>query len=168
MYRFSTSLPYLLARLGVRMGELFGRELALDGLTLSMYRVLAVLMETGRTQRLTELSARTTTEMSTMSRLLTHMQRMGLLVRQRPENDQRSLSVGLTPKGAALAARLMPRAAYYEEVVLGELSPERAIQIKVELAQFYDRTDRLELEVAEAEAAHAANAPRVVASKSRK
>ena len=38
----------------------------------------------------------------------------------------------------------------------------------VELAQFYDRTDRLELEVAEAEAAHAANAPRVVASKSRK
>ena len=43
MYRLSNSLPYLLARLGVRMGELFVRVVRKEGLTLPMYRVLASL-----------------------------------------------------------------------------------------------------------------------------
>lgn len=167
MYRFSTSLPYLLARLGVRMGELFARELAWDGLTLPMYRVLAVLTEAGAAQRLGELSELTSIETSTMSRLVAEMQRRGLVTRERPENDQRSLAVGLTPVGAALAARLIPRAAHYEKVVMGDLPPKRVAQLKAELTQIYSRLDLLDEELSEAEEARASPAPRLASGRTR-
>jgi DNA-binding MarR family transcriptional regulator len=141
--QFSTSLPYLLARLGIRMGELFSRELGWEGLTLPMFRVLAVLTEAVEPQRLGELSALTSIETSTMSRLLTKMQRRGLITRERPENDQRSLSVATTKKGAELAARLIPRAAHYERAAMGNLSPKRAAELKAELTQIYGRLDEL-------------------------
>ena len=44
------------------------------------------------------------------------MQRDGLVTRVRPDDDQRSLHVGLTDAGRALYDRLAPRAAYYEQV----------------------------------------------------
>ncbi len=162
MYRFSTSLPYLLARLGVRMGELFARELAWDGLTLPMFRVLAVLTEVAGPQRLGELSALTSSETSTMSRLLAEMQRRGLVTRERPEDDQRSLSVRLTTQGAELAARLIPRAAYYEQVAMGDLSPKRAAQLKAELTQIYERLDEVQDEI---DAAEKAAKPRLVSGR---
>ncbi len=130
MYKFSTSLPYLLAKLGVRMGELFSRELARDGLTLPMYRVLAALAEQGTPQRLGELAALTSVETSTLSRLLGQMQRMGLVTRDRPETNQRSLAVDLAPRGIALAARLIPRGAHYEKVATGDLSKNEAALLK--------------------------------------
>lgn len=130
MYKFSTSLPYLLARLGVRMGELFSRELARDGLTLPMYRVLAALAEQGTPQRLGELAALASVETSTLSRLLGQMQRMGLVTRERPETNQRSLAVDLAPRGIAMAARLIPRAAHYEKTATGDLSKQEAALLK--------------------------------------
>ena len=152
MYRFSQSLPYLLARLGVRMGELFARELARDGLTLSMYRVLAALAEQGCPQRLGELAVRTSIETSTLSRLVAEMQRRGYVTRARPETDQRSLAVDLTPEGARLAVRLMPRAAHYEQVATGDLSPPDAAALKAALIQVYRNLDTLEREIEEADA----------------
>ena len=41
MYTFTDSFPYLLNRVGVRMGELFSRRIASYGITLPMYRVMA-------------------------------------------------------------------------------------------------------------------------------
>ena len=146
-YKFSVSLPYLLARLGVRMGELFSRELARDGLTLSMYRVLAALHECRGTMRLGELALATSVETSTLSRLVADMQRRGWLTRERPEDDQRSLAVGLAPAGAALAARLTPRAAHYEQVVTGTLSAQQAARLKATLVQLHSNADELEREL---------------------
>ncbi len=68
LYRLSNSFPYLLNRVGVRMGELFSRRIAPFGVTLPMYRVMAALWENGD-QRLSDLSTVTTTEISTLSRL---------------------------------------------------------------------------------------------------
>lgn len=147
LYRFSTSLPYLLARLGMRMGELFARELAWEGLTLPMFRVLAVLTEAVEPQRLGDVSEQTSVEVSTMSRLLSEMQRRGLITRERPENNQRSLSIALTNKGTEVAARLIPRAAEYERVAMGDLSSRRAVQLKDELAQIYERLNDIEVEI---------------------
>lgn len=135
MYRFSTSLPFLLARLGIAMGELFGRELARDGLTLAMYRVLAALAEQAAPQRLGELAALTSVEASTLSRLLGQMQRMGLVTRARPERDQRSLAVALAPAGVDLARRLMPRAAHYERVSTAGLARAEVDALRAALAQ---------------------------------
>jgi DNA-binding MarR family transcriptional regulator len=147
MYRLSNSLPYLLARLGVRMGELFVRVVRKEGLTLPMYRVLAALAEQGRPLRLGELAALTSVEMSTLSRLVADMHRDGIVSRERPQNDQRSLQVALTPHGAALAARFMPVAAHYERVATGNMSAKDAATLKATLVQLYENLDRLEQEV---------------------
>ena len=45
LYRLSNSFPYLLNRVGVRIGELFSQRLKTYGMTLPMYRVLASLWE---------------------------------------------------------------------------------------------------------------------------
>ena len=147
MYRLSNSLPYLLARLGVRMGELFVRVVGKEGLTLPMYRVLAALAEHGHPLRLGELAALTSAEMSTLSRLVADMHRDGIVTRERPQNDQRSLQVALTPRGEALASRFMPVAAHYEKVATGDLTAKDAAALKATLAQLYDNLDQLELEV---------------------
>jgi DNA-binding MarR family transcriptional regulator len=147
MYRFSNSLPYLLARLGVRMGDLFTRVIRHEKLTLPMYRVLAALSEQGHPLRLGEIAELTSADVSTLSRIVAEMNRVGLLTRDRPENDQRSLQVALTPKGAELAARLMPLAAYYEEVVTGGMSAKEAAELKRVLVELYHNIDRLEQEV---------------------
>ncbi len=113
MYRFSNSLPYLLDPARRADGRsVCPRRPSREGLTLPMYRVLAALAEQGqsaaaRRNRRADLGR----HVSTLSRIVAEMSRAGLLTRDRPENDQRSLQVALTPKGAELAGRLMPIAA---------------------------------------------------------
>ena len=75
------------------------------------------------------------------------MQRKGLLHRERPEHDQRSLQVSLTPRGAALAARYMPIAAYYEEVATGRMRPSEIEALKARLIDLYENLDQLAAEV---------------------
>jgi MarR family transcriptional regulator, organic hydroperoxide resistance regulator len=69
MYRLTEAFPYLVTRVGVRMGELISRRLERYGLTLPMYRVMAALWQRGG-QRLGDLSEMTTVEISTLSRLV--------------------------------------------------------------------------------------------------
>ncbi|TIP81777.1 MAG: MarR family transcriptional regulator, partial [Mesorhizobium sp.] len=64
-YRFTNSLPYLLNRADVRIGDLFSQRLAEYDLTLPMYRAMAVLRQEGP-QRLSDLSAMITVEISTV------------------------------------------------------------------------------------------------------
>lgn len=143
MYRFSDSLPYLLTRVGVRMGELFARELRAHALTLAGYRVLAALSERAD-QRLGELAAMTSVETSTLSRLVGSLERRGLLTRTRPEGDQRSVRIRLTPAGVTLAQRLMPRAAEFERVAVGELAARDEATLKARLRRIYDNLDTLD------------------------
>lgn len=147
MYRLSNSLPYLLARVGVRMGDLFVRVARKEGLTLPMYRVVAALAEQQRPLRLNELSALTSGDLSTLSRLVAEMHKAGLVSRERPENDQRSLQVQLTPSGRELYERYMPVAAYYEEIATGALSQKEAVALKAVLNSLFDNLDRIEAEI---------------------
>ena len=147
MYRLSNALPYMLARVGIRMGDLFVRVVRKEGLTLPMYRVLAALAEQEKPLRLVELSALTSADLSTLSRLVADMHKNGLLSRERPANDQRSLQVELTPVGRELYERVMPVAVYYEEVASGDLSKKDAAALKATLATLYNNLDRLEAEV---------------------
>ena len=105
MYRLTTSMPYLLNRLGVRLGALFSRRIAPYGLSLPMYRVLAALSEVAD-QKLGDLSTMTTVDLSTMSRLIGTMVKMGLVSRVRLPTDERTVRINLTPKGAELAVKL--------------------------------------------------------------
>lgn len=145
MYRFTDSLPFLLNRVGVRMGELFAAELAADNVTVPMYRVLAALTEADD-QRLTDLSRLTSVEVTTLSRLVAGMEKRGMLRRRRPEDNLRTIQIGLTGAGRDLAARLCPRAAHYEQVAMQDLRAVDVKRLKAMLAKVYDSLDELERE----------------------
>ncbi len=144
MYRLTSSLPYLLNRVGVRMGELFSQELAAEGLTLAMYRVLAALVERND-QRLSELSEMTSVELTTLSRLVAAMQRKRLLVRRRPEDNLRTVRISLTADGRRRAEKLIPRAAHYEAVAMQGLNDAAVDRLKADLARIYANLDQLEV-----------------------
>ncbi len=149
MYCFTQSLPYLLNRVGVRMGELFGRELAADGLTVPIYRVLAALSE-GGDQRLTDLNAMTSIEMTTLSRLVATMERRRLVLRRRPKDNLRTVQISLTGTGRALAERLLPRASHYEQTALRDLGAQESETLKATLVAVYRNLDQIAQEQAEA------------------
>lgn len=146
MYQLTTSMPYLLARLGVRMGTLFSQRLATYDLTLPMYRVLAALSERPD-QKLGELSAMTTVELSTMSRLVGTMATRGLVSRHRPAGNERTVQINLTERGVQLAALLRTEAEHYEEVAVSTLKPTEIDRLKRILTRIYDSLDVLESEL---------------------
>jgi DNA-binding MarR family transcriptional regulator len=159
MYRLTTSMPYLLNRLGVRLGALFSRRISPYGLTLPMYRVLAALSEVAN-QRLGDLSTMTTIDLSTMSRLIGARVRMGLVSRVRLPTDERTVRINLTPKGNELAIKLMREAQHYEEVAISSLNSSAISKLKAELVRIYDALDVLEGELVAMAPADVGNAAR--------
>ena len=147
-YRLTTSFPYLARRVGVRIGELFERRIAGSGITVSMYRVLAVLTEHD-SLRLGELGALVSIELSTLSRLVGAMSRKGLVSRKRPRGNARVVEISLTARGRDLAGRLMPIAERCESVAVSGLPPDDVARLKAYLATAYANLDKLEREFAE-------------------
>ncbi len=145
MYRLTTSLPYLMNRAGVRIGEAFSRELAKHDVTLVMYRVLAALAH-NEGQAINELANITTTEVSRMSRLIVTMKKRKLISRRRSGKDARVVRVSLTEQGRALANTLMPVAEHYETVAVQTLSPKQIEQLKSMLRIIYDNIGSLDAE----------------------
>ena len=157
MYRLSTSFPYLLNRVGVRMGELFSRRIASFGVTLPMYRVMAALWESGD-QRLSDLSTVTTTEISTLSRLIGEMKRKGLVTRSRPADNGRTVAINLTSKGKSLVEELMPIAIHFEEVAISSFSASEIARLKVVCRDIYESLGTIEPEIEATKASTKSNA----------
>jgi DNA-binding MarR family transcriptional regulator len=106
-------------------------------------------MEEERPLRLNELATLTSIDLSTLSRLVSGMHRKGLLTRDRPESDRRSLQLIPTARGRALASRLMMIAADFEECEVAGLMPREVTALKATLKQLYRNVDRLEEELAD-------------------
>jgi DNA-binding MarR family transcriptional regulator len=128
------------------MGELFVRRIEPYGVTLPMYRVLAALWASGD-QRLGDLAATTTAELSTLSRLIGDMKRKGLVSRRRCEDNGRTVAINLTTKGRVLAEELMPIAQHFEDVAVREFTPEEVARIKTVLAAVYANLNAIEPEI---------------------
>jgi DNA-binding MarR family transcriptional regulator len=137
MYRLTESLPYLLNRVGVRIGELLTRELTEAGLTLSGFRVLASLWERGD-QRLSDLAMMAGVEISTLSRLVGLLKRQRLVTRRRAGEDGREVRINLTPEGHEMIERLIPRAEFYTDVGLGNFTADQIAMLKQLLTQVAD------------------------------
>jgi DNA-binding MarR family transcriptional regulator len=146
LYHLTDSFPYLLNRVGVRIGELFAQRLAPYDITLPMYRVLAALWEKPD-QRLSDLSEMTTIEISTLSRLVGAMKRKGWVSRRRLEDNGRTVAIGLTAKGRALTEELIPIAIHFEEVAVRNRTPEQVASIKNALAEAYECLNEIEAEI---------------------
>jgi len=145
-YRLTTSFPYLVNRVGVRIGEMFSRRLAPYNLTLPMYRVLAALWE-AQNQRLRDLGDMTTIEVTTLSRLVGSLHQRGLVSRTRVAGNERTVSINLTARGRALAEILIPLATHFENVAIHSFGSEDIRRLKDALRTVYEHLNELEAEV---------------------
>jgi MarR family transcriptional regulator, organic hydroperoxide resistance regulator len=130
-------LPYLVNRVGNIIAEQFGAEaLARYGLSIPMWRVMAVLASKG-SQRQIDLAELTSIEVSTLSRIVTRLVRMGVVSRTRSTSNTREVVVKLTTKGNAQVTRLIPLAHDYEAVAIVGLRPEELAAVKNALRRVF-------------------------------
>ena len=131
-------LPYLLNRVGFALVASFTADaLKQHGLSIEMWRVLAALSNNGG-QRQVDISAMTSIDASTMSRLVTRLVRMGLVQRQRSKTSSREVVVALSPKGNALVERLIPIARKLEQTASAGLAAKDLAVAKRALRQMYE------------------------------
>src|SRR5271155_3320535 len=123
-------VPYLANRVGMIIAEQFGEEaLASHGLSIAMWRVMAVLAANG-SQRQIDIVDKTSIEASTLSRLVSRLVRMGFVARSRSANSNREVAVELSAKGSTLVARLIPMARQYETDAIAGLSSRELTLLK--------------------------------------
>jgi MarR family transcriptional regulator, organic hydroperoxide resistance regulator len=142
MFDLGRYLPYLINRAGVRLAVAFGRELKPHGVVVQEWRVLAALAAHGA-QRLSDLAALTSIDLSTLSRLVGRMVRGGLVARDRVDGDRREVRVRLTTRGRQATRGIIPMARHYEKVALAGFSPAEARALKRQLVRVYANLDRL-------------------------
>ena len=142
MFDLGDYLPYLLNRAGVRLAVNFGRHLKPLGVGIQEWRVLAALAAHG-SQRLSDLAALTSIDLSTLSRLVGRMVRARLVARGRVNGDRREVRVRLTPRGRRITRGIIPMARRYEQIALAGFSPAEATALKRQLIRLYANLDRL-------------------------
>jgi MarR family transcriptional regulator, organic hydroperoxide resistance regulator len=130
-------LPYLTNRVGSIVAEQFGEcALAEHGLSIAMWRVMAVLASHG-SQRQIDLADLTSIEVSTLSRLVTRLIRKGLVTRTRSVNSNREVAVKLSAKGQSLVNHLIPIALDFEAAAIAGLSAKDIAVLKRCLRRMY-------------------------------
>jgi len=131
-------LPYLVNRVGRAAVEIMAADvLAAEDLTIDMWRVLAALAHDGA-QRQVDLSARTSIEASSLSRVAARLEGMGLVARQRSKTSSREVMVALSPKGSALVARIIPVALKLEDAAIQGIPAKEVHVLKRTLRLAFD------------------------------
>lgn len=147
-WSLSKSLPYLLNRVGFRIIDEFEDALSAEGITVSMWRVLAVLNERGPC-KISDLAGPTSLDSSTLSRLLKQLERMHFVKRKRSADDERVVDVSLTDRGAELFRRIEPSVVALERDLEAGFTEEDVHVLRRLLTRMYgnviDRSDRAPL-----------------------
>jgi DNA-binding MarR family transcriptional regulator len=130
-------LPYLINRVGFALVASFTAEIEPHGLSIDMWRVIAALSNNGG-QRQVDLSGMTSIDVSTMSRLISRLVRIGLVTRSRSAKSNREVVVELSPKGRALVQRLIPVAKKLEQAASDAIPAKDLAVAKRALRRMYD------------------------------
>lgn len=134
---FSEYLPYLINRVGWLLVIDFGQNtLARHHLSIAMWRVLAVLANDDG-QRQIDVAASTSIDVSTLSRVVTRLVKMGLVTRTRSASNSREVVVRLTPKGAAVLARVIPHAVALERTAMAGVPAKDLAVVRRSLRRMY-------------------------------
>jgi DNA-binding MarR family transcriptional regulator len=142
-HRLDNAVPYLLARAGEKMGGTFSKELRPYGMTLNEWRVSSALHQRPH-QRLSDLANHTSSDISTLSRVVDGLIKRGLAQRDRSSEDARAIAVSLTAEGAVLTEKIIPLAQVYERVALSGITDEEAVLLRRLLRKIYDNIDILD------------------------
>ncbi len=135
-------LPFLVNRVGSALAVRFAEDaLVRHGLTIVMWRALAVLADRGARRQI-DLAEETSIEVSTLSRLVTRLVRMGLVTRRRSAASQREVTVELTRKGSVMVERLVPVAIGYEALAVAGLSARDLAVVKRALRRMHENMVR--------------------------
>jgi DNA-binding MarR family transcriptional regulator len=129
-------LPYLINRAGARLAVAFECEIRRHGIVLQEWRVFAALAAHGD-QRLSDLAALTSIDLSTLSRLVGRMAHSGLLSRGRSDGDRREITLALTPRGQRITRAIVPIARRYERRALRGFRPAEEEALKALLVRVY-------------------------------
>ena len=131
-------LPYLINRVGSALVVDFGRStLAPHRLSIAMWRVLAALSSNDG-QRQIDLAAMTSIDVSTLSRVVSRLVRMGLVTRTRSATNSREVVVRLSGKGAGLVARMIPRAIAAERSAIAGVPAKDLAVVRRSLRRMYE------------------------------
>jgi len=131
-------LPYLINRVGSALVTRFSEDaLAGTHLSIATWRVLAVLSNNGGLRQI-DLAEMTSTEVSTLSRLVTRLVQMGLVSRTRSQASNREVVVQLAPKAQALLAQLIPIAETLEGTATQGLSKQDLAVVKRALRRMHE------------------------------
>jgi DNA-binding MarR family transcriptional regulator len=136
-HQLERAMPYLLARAGERMGNTFSKELRPFKLTLNEWRT-CVALHLEAHQRLSEIAAHTSADLSTISRVIDGLLKRGLVQRDRSTEDARAVAISLTEEGRILTEKIIPIAQLYERVALSGISDEDAERLRTLLRKVYD------------------------------
>jgi DNA-binding MarR family transcriptional regulator len=133
----SDFFPYLINRVGSALVARFTAD-ALDGkhLSIAMWRVLAALSNNGGVRQI-DVAEMTSTEVSTLSRLITRLMQLGLVSRRRSATNSREVTVALTPKGKALVTQLIPIAEALQATATQGLSKQELAVVKRALRRMH-------------------------------
>lgn len=135
-------LPYLINRVGSALVANFSTHaLAAHDLSIAMWRVLAALSTNGA-QRQIDLAAMTSTDASTLSRLVTRLVRLGLVTRSRSKTSSREVVIALSPKGTALVDRLIPIARQLQDTAIAGIPAKDTAVVKRALRKMHENMAR--------------------------
>jgi MarR family transcriptional regulator, organic hydroperoxide resistance regulator len=134
---FSEYLPYLINRVGSALvADFVGSTLARHRLSIAMWRVLAVLSSDGG-QRQIDVAAKTSIDVSTLSRVVTRLIKMGLVTRTRSATNSREVVVRLTAKGRSIVDRLIPNAIAAERGAIAGVPAKDLAVVRRSLRRMY-------------------------------
>jgi len=134
-------VPYLLNRAGSLEAQTFTQLLAKHDISISAWRILASLHQRDD-QRMGELSASTSIEVSTLSRSVAALERQGWVTRERSSEDARVVSVHMTEAGRKITDTIVPEAVAHEAARLDGFTEEEHQMLVTLLQRLYQNLSR--------------------------
>jgi DNA-binding MarR family transcriptional regulator len=133
-FDFSEYLPYLINRVGsVLVVDFVQSALAHRQLSIAMWRVLS----NDGGQRQIDLAGKTSIDVSTLSRVVTRLVKMGLVTRTRSATNSREVVVRLTAKGVAVLAEAIPKAIACERMAIAGVPAKDLAVVRRSLRRMY-------------------------------
>ncbi len=115
--------PYRIVVLGDAMGRALERAYRSEGVSISEWRVLAVIAQSDALAA-RDVVSRTPMDKMTVSRAIASLEKKAFARRAVSPKDRRVNMISLTPSGRALFDRIAALALAYEEELLASLTPD--------------------------------------------
>src|SRR5262249_9386545 len=107
--------------------------------TIPLWRIMSVLAHRSE-MRQVDLAGATSLDAPTISRLISHAAKRGLVTRARSDTSNREVSVRITKAGREMVEQIIPLMVAHENVVFAGLSKVELAQLRKILRRMYDNS----------------------------